>query len=172
MTGGPDFWRRLLREMPEGAIVAGGAVRDYLLGVEPKDIDVFYPSPAYHAWRVKAGTLGFAPLGDDRREEYAALPAIDIVERATFEGVTVDAIGIAVTELSAFTALGVVQGFDFGITRCWFDANGLHVTDEARNDIAGRKVTLLLTDRLARSQIRFARFNEKTGGDWVLKVAQ
>ena len=41
MANGPDLWRAILAKMPPGSIVAGGAVRDYLLGYEPKDIDVF-----------------------------------------------------------------------------------------------------------------------------------
>lgn len=43
MQNGPALWLKILSRFPSGAIVAGGAVRDYLLGAEPKDIDVLYP---------------------------------------------------------------------------------------------------------------------------------
>lgn len=36
---GPELWQEIIEKLP-GAVIAGGAVRDYLLGVEPKDIDL------------------------------------------------------------------------------------------------------------------------------------
>ena len=41
MQNGPELWNAILDQMPPGAVIAGGAVRDFILGVQPKDIDVF-----------------------------------------------------------------------------------------------------------------------------------
>lgn len=42
---GPAFWNKLLQDVQTtwrmGGVVAGGAVRDWMLGIEPKDIDIF-----------------------------------------------------------------------------------------------------------------------------------
>ena len=38
---GPRFWAQLLRGIENQAIIAGGAVRDWFMGLEPKDIDIF-----------------------------------------------------------------------------------------------------------------------------------
>lgn len=43
LANGPALWKEILSFFPEGSIIAGGCVRDYWLGKEPKDIDVFYP---------------------------------------------------------------------------------------------------------------------------------
>src|SRR3546814_17583635 len=61
----------------------------------------------------------------------------------------------------------MVERFDFGVARCWYDGE-IHDTPEAATDRANKTVTLFLDDRLERSRARFARFNERLGGDWRL----
>src|SRR3546814_3197398 len=63
--------------------------------------------------------------------------------------------------------LDMVERFDFGVARCWYDGE-IHDTPEAATDRANKTVTLFLDDRLERSRARFARFNERMGGDWRL----
>src|SRR5688500_450267 len=47
----PDILRRILRETPElaRAYLAGGSVRDWLLGCEPKDFDIEVFGVSYEA---------------------------------------------------------------------------------------------------------------------------
>lgn len=156
-ANGPELWAIILESMPSGAIVAGGAVRDYLLGVEPKDVDVFCPSEALGGFNF----TGFEPLGDDRREEYDALPLIDLVQRTRVNGVQVDLVGVHMPDWSP---RALVETFDFGITRSWFDSDGLHDTAEAGFDRSTKTVTRLVHDRPERAEVRFARFNERMGG--------
>lgn len=156
---GPLLWSQILDQMPKGSIVAGGAVRDYLLGVEPKDIDVFFSMAEY----PEGGLLNFQPiLGDDLALDYTAVPAIDTVQRKVIGGWTVDAIGLVMAEP---TPLSIVSEFDFAITRSWFDGT-LHDTVEAGNDRAAHTVTRLIDTRPERSRVRFERFNARMGGDW------
>lgn len=157
LANGPDLWSAILATMPPGSIVAGGAVRDFLLGVEPKDIDVFCPTEALGAFDF----TGFVPLGEDRREEYEALSFIDIVQRTTRHGYQVDLVGVY---LPGWSPLALVETFDFGITRSWFGADGLHDTAEAGYDRSCNVVTLLVPGRPERAAVRFARFNERHGG--------
>lgn len=157
VNNGPELWTAVLAKMPDGAIVAGGAVRDFLLGVEPKDIDVFCPTEALGAFDF----TGFEPLGDDRRDEYEALPLIDLVQRTKLNGVQVDLVGVHMPD---WTPRALVETFDFGITRSWFDAEGLHDTAEAGCDRASKTVTRLIHDRPERALIRFERFNQRMGG--------
>ena len=43
MNNGPELWKKYLSIFPTDTIVAGGAVRDWMLsGGPPKDIDIFY----------------------------------------------------------------------------------------------------------------------------------
>lgn len=157
MNNGPQLWAAILALMPEGAIVAGGAVRDYFLGVEPKDVDVFVPSVALGGFDF----TGFELLGEDRREEYEALSFIDAVQRTKVNGMQVDLVGVHMPDWSP---RALVETFDFGITRSWFDQDGLHDTAEAGFDRASKTVTRLIHDRPERAHVRFERFNQRMDG--------
>lgn len=159
LVNGPALWQAILDALPvRSAVIAGGAVRDYLLGVVPKDLDIFLPSEDYGI------PFGFDSLGDDRREEYAALPIIDVVTRGVIAGHQIDLIGIhGMTD-----GHQLMETFDFGVTRCWFQDGVIHDTLEAIQDRDRRTVTMLLDDRTERSVQRFERFNERMGGGWVL----
>lgn len=159
---GPALWCTILAAMPPRSIIAGGAVRDYLLGYEPKDIDVF--SPPDPVWRIPDGFegLGNGPNDAVRRAEYEAMTNIDIVVRGEVEGWTVDLVGVTFT-----TPAELIGTFDFGVTRCWADAEGqVHDTPEAERDRLFALVTRLIHDRPDRAQARFDRFNARMGGGW------
>ncbi len=153
---GPELWDAILAELPGGAIVAGGAVRDYLLGVEPKDIDVFIAANKF------MNPAGFHELGEDKDAEYGAMSEICVVTRGVVADRQVDLVGVDYPNVS-----DMIERFDFGVARCWYDGE-LHDTPEAAADRANKTVTLFLDDRLERSRARFARFNERMGGDWRL----
>jgi hypothetical protein len=170
-ANGPDLWRAILAVMPVGSVIAGGAVRDYLLGVEPKDIDVFsdiaaeraMPSEADHNIVYSDPRFGLYRIENEyeRFEEYAAVSNIACVSSGQLLGHRVDHVII-----EGFTSgPELVAGFDFGLNRCWFDGE-IHDTDEARHDRETRTATLLLTDRVERSATRFQRLNERWGGGW------
>lgn len=152
---GPQLWDEILADLPDGAVIAGGAVRDYLLGVDPKDIDVFIHANEF------VHPAGFEGLGDEKSAEYDAMNEISIVVRGNIAGFQVDLVGVT------FSPDEMVERFDFGIARCWYDGE-IHDTPEAAADRANKTVTLLLDDRIERSRARFARFNERMGGDWRL----
>lgn len=160
---GPELWASILKHCPPGAFVAGGAVRDYLLGVEPKDIDVFAPTDAW----VESSRFSRIDGPDNRCEEYLALSAIDVVQRGVINGWTVDLVYMSWPIAKPWTPERVVASFDFGLTRSWWDGD-LHESDEAYKDRENRTVSLLLTDRPVRSRKRFERFNLASGGDWRL----
>ena len=162
LENGPALWSALLARMPTGSVVAGGAVRDYLLGQPPKDIDIFFDVQMHSS---KEDWSGFGPLGLDKAAEYDAMNSIAVVQRATFNGLQVDAIGLCL-EAGPVTGERVVATFDFGLTRCWYDGE-IHDTPEAKADREGKTVTLLLHDRPARAADRFVRFNTRMGGEWT-----
>lgn len=161
---GPALWRDILAVMPPGSIIAGGAVRDYFLGVEPKDVDVFTPA---QDWKTPRG---FYSLGSDSAKlaEYLAMPEIAVVSRGTILGHQVDHVGIHLPDIPAFTGAALVEGFDFAITRSWFVDDELGDTEEAREDRDDKTVTLWRTDRMERAFARFARFNARMGGGYKL----
>lgn len=165
LPNGPELWAEILKCCPPGAFIAGGAVRDYLLGVEPKDIDVFASTDTLvpnAPWQTEV--FRRIDIPEDRRAEYEAMTEVDVVQRGRIAGWTVDLVyGWYEKE---FSAPKVVETFDFGLARCWWDGE-LHDTPEAAADRNNRTVTLLIKDRPFRAQQRFDRFNARMGGDWT-----
>lgn len=169
MINGPELWDLILGDMPEGAVIAGGAVRDYLLGVEPKDIDVFYAWPAPSSEPIDWESIEIFLEPDarvglhridniyERQEEYEAMTNINLVSSGTMYGFKVDAIEL--TEMDSAEQL--VNGFDFAINQCWYDGFDLYHTGAADDDLHRKTVTLLSNDRRERSLKRFDRFNER-----------
>jgi len=55
MINNPQTWNTLLEKAPPGAVLMGGAVRDYLLNQEAKDYDIFhtyqYGIPEIPGWK-------------------------------------------------------------------------------------------------------------------------
>ncbi|MFN4091616.1 MAG: hypothetical protein ACK4FG_01815 [Brevundimonas sp.] len=159
MTNGPELWAAILGVMPPGSIIAGGAVRDYLLGVEPKDIDVFFDIINW------THVDGFEPLGgNERTEEYEAMGPVCSVNRGRLFDYQIDMIGM---ELFPFDGPNLVETFDFGITRCWFDGE-VRCLPECQTDFENRTVTLLIQDRPERAAERFLRFNQRHLGVFEL----
>lgn len=154
MKNGPFLWDQILSHFPPSAIIAGGAIRDWWLGVEPKDFDVFIPCDV-----VVIPPEGFEELGSG--SEYDGISTIDTVYRGTLCGVTVDIILHADPE--------IINNFDFGITRGWYSIrDGLIDTVEAKTDRENGTVTLLGDLREPRTSDRFKRFNDRMGGHYQL----
>lgn len=174
----PALWNSILSRFPEGCVIAGGAIRDYFLNVEPKDFDVFgglnlEPEPV----EAEPGELvDFSSLSDprcgldrvdndyERTEEYEKLSNIQLVSQGTIGEHKVDY--IVLTEFVDGKEL--VEGFDFGINRCWFDGKFIHYTEEFLQDWKNKTVTLLKDDRKERSLKRFKSFAEGHGDHWRL----
>ena len=172
MQNGPDLWTAILEQMLPGAVIAGGAIRDFILGVEPKDIDVFYgevPLPEVtdidfseiHYFDLRCG-LHRIDAVYERIEEYKAMTGINLVSTGEMFGYKVDA--VLMDDFKG--GFDLVEGFDFGINRCWWNGQ-INDTDEAAYDRENKVVTLLQHDRLERSQVRFDRFNARMGGGWT-----
>lgn len=180
IANGPELWDALLALMPKGSVIAGGAVRDYLLGVEPKDIDIFMgeyagtcepepketPAFCFTDFSIPDPRCGLFRIDNEheRFEEYAAVSDIMMVSSGTLLGVKVDAVLIDKFEGGE----KLIKDFDFGITRCWYDG-AIHDTPEAQSDRKRCVVTLLSDEREVRSIARFERLNARWGGGWKLE---
>lgn len=46
IVNGPELWRKILAGAPAGSVIMGGAIVDYVLGIQPKDFDVYCPIDA------------------------------------------------------------------------------------------------------------------------------
>lgn len=133
-------------------MIAGGAIRDYLLGFPPRDIDVFVKAPDAATFLDLATKLP-AEFDVHQMNSSADYGRWAKVEKAVeFFGVLdgharlrgarwkVQFIGRAYPE---FTGEAVTDLFDIGLTQAWYDGTGPHQTEAAKKDQADKTVTVL-----------------------------
>lgn len=164
MKNGPELWNAILSHFPKGSFLAGGALRDYVLGVEPKDFDVFVNYVDYDP-NVE-GMKNIDYDSDEHAQEYEAVSEIAIVMKGEVEGVKVDFIGIHEPD-----PVKVIESFDTGISQIMYAAPGMMYKKAAFvTDLENKTVTVLRGDRMERTVARFKRFNEKMDGQYTLVV--
>lgn len=171
---GPAVWGALLNQIraaaPARYVVAGGAIRDYWLGLEPKDIDVFVDTPT----RLDLAALALdinAVSGFD-------VSMIDIEEYQTDDPHLVGCLEgtwtfndevwpINVVARPALLAgpLSLVNTFDFGILQAWWDLTSREIQTTAACDFDRDELfaTLMHDRHPSQSMERFMRFQERNG---------
>lgn len=136
-----------VRQFHPKAILAGGYLRDCLLGVQPKDIDIFVPHPGVYAQGRSA-------------EDYTGDSEVAGV-------VHVSGFALPVQVITLAPGLDVedrVLHHDFGICQVWHDGTDLHLTDNFRLDVLFRRFTLRHCEsqrEFYRSMSRWARIRER-----------
>ena len=120
-----DF-QEILGMYQPGAIIAGGAVRDFLYGKPPKDIDVFIPLgcepdiKSTNLWKEVKWDYVFK----DKMREYEALGNLRGLDQFFWKDHTVQLISIHEED-----AYEKVRTFDLGICKCYFDGYLVYLDD-------------------------------------------
>lgn len=173
---GPALWETLLEELAvDGAVVAGGCIRDYLLGFEPKDIDIFVPVTNRQEFEEFIYSLNDSPLWSVELiegEEYRVHDPHSIIGVA--EG---EALGLPVNIVARCShiegAWELINSFDYGILQWSFQSTdtGIVATTAALMDLANRTATLTHDGTYEQSLDRYARWLKRVtpvGGQWPL----
>lgn len=176
---GPALWQSILEVVGTHwqPCVAGGAVRDYFLAQEPKDIDVFVPAtcnedftsiidalPAKLAHGRIIGLMGDPSLAS----EYQAGEETEVfgVWEGEIIGLPVNIIGRKSLNTSI---VGLLHTFDFGINQCAYSVSGCFIdTQEFVQDFFVGTFTLMHNRTYAQSLGRFDRINARHGGKYRL----
>lgn len=155
---GPVLWNEILKQMPAGAIIAGGAVRDYLLGYEPKDIDVF----VHHSASIDHGKdfiftgpnkdFIFTGPNADRDAEYVGNAAPFAVMNYQYANLPVQVI------YTKCSPRGHVDTFDIGLCQMGYDGE-VHMSEAALTDMKNKTVTII--NDMENAVKRQTRFVEK-----------
>ena len=166
MTNGPELWNKILAQMPPGSIIAGGAIRDFMIDTQPKDIDVFCAQSSFRQLPE-----GFYSIdgSDNRAEEYQAMSEIDVVVRGEIEGLQVD---LVVMNLEPFNGETLTDVFDVSTSQFWYVDNAARSRSGAMTDLMNDRVTVLRHQRLPRTIERFERFNARHDGRFQLIGAE
>jgi hypothetical protein len=182
-ANGPELWKKLLDAVEEiyepfYTCVAGGAVRDYLLKQEAKDIDI-YVIPSEDIFKdgareviENANCLGWNAVellpnnAYQNRDDGRPNPVVCVFRGHVF-GRKVDLIFLKTTLTKGED---IVKSFDFKICQCWWDGE-VHQTREAAYDMAKMQWTPV-TKLTPTTRGHFDRVNKRYGGKFKLNEGE
>lgn len=171
---GPALWDALLEALNvDGAVIAGGCIRDYMLGLEPKDIDICIPAKNTEDFWNLVGNIDehLFDLSDcrDNSEYEEDAPVLFGVLEGEGLGVTVNIIGRS--DYSTGCVQDLVRGFDFYVLQGWYSnsrdmdkGGGLNCLPAMLRDIQNKTATLAHERHREQSITRFDRFNKRNPG--------
>lgn len=157
------------QEGSKNSIIAGGAVRDHIYKVEPKDYDVFVPidmGKPLLLMREIDKEFGLKGSYTRKGKEYEQMTGdTSSVFSFNFEGKDFDVVFKAYNDDEEF-ADKVIEKFDFGVNMCYY--NGLYVEDSNKHfkyDHDNYTMSLINIDRISNlpnAMKRYQSFCEKT----------
>lgn len=175
---GPALWDKLLSVVDvDGAVIAGGCIRDYMLRLEPKDYDIFVPVTSRDALEAlvdRLSTVGDLTMLEPG--EHANPPGRRYAEYDDAFGEGGMLHGVAEGELLgvpvniiARTAHAdgpdaLIRSFDFCVLQAYYSGEGIEATPGMVRDIHQKRATLAHEKHKEQSIARFERFNYRNPG--------
>lgn len=172
----PREWTDALNKLREAgatdALIAGGAVRDFLLGREIKDIDFFMRSRGPEEDKRIAETaftdaiVQHGELPEEYRLQMPELASVYVSHEGLRDYRDIFGDGQFPAQLiflngSEKDAYGLISRFDFGLCRAAFDGERALYTDEFLKDAFGLTMTLINADNMEKSRHRYERLSAK-----------
>ena len=167
MNNGPELWGAILRLVDDpSAVIAGGCIRDFYLGVAPKDIDIFVSDPALtlgvniaDCWEVSSC---YAEYKQDQPND-----VVWVREGEMFG----HSINLICRKSLATSTKALLDTFDFGILQVAYDKQHRVInTQTQRYDRQHGIATMTHDNHVATSSSRFFRFNRRNPGRLGLVV--
>lgn len=137
-----------------GAILAGGFLRDVILGREPKDIDIFVPC----SLTADPGDLDMVPMRG--AAEYMEQTEVDDIWDVRGYELPVQVIMLA----PDLDPVERARAHDFGICQVWHDGEQLHHSGNFERDVMAKTFTLCICEdkkEFTRSMRRWERLRVK-----------
>ena len=175
---GPALWDTILEIVGPywQPCVAGGAVRDFFLKQEPKDIDVFVPASSIEDFTSIISVLSpnlcngrIISLSDtDCASAYEAGEENEVY--GVWEGEIMDLpVNIVGRKSLGQSKRALIETFDFGINQCVRKQGGFFITTLAfEDDLINKTFTLAHNRTYEQSLARFDRINARHGGVYRL----
>lgn len=172
MLNGPKLWDQLLEAVGvDGAVIAGGCIRDYMLGLEPKDYDIFVPCQTLKEWTdLKyakfAGVSTLWELSDTQegaeynKSDFGETPLLGVMEGEML-GVRVN---IIARTSHADGPEALIRSFDFHVLQAYYAGDMVEATPAMTRDIHQKRATLAHEKHKEQSIARFERFNARNPG--------
>lgn len=147
----------------EHSVIAGGAVRDTNLEIEPKDYDFYIPSEAYK------NVVKILSIGSNAKKADGSYPGTSIksVYNMDYEGIKVQLMAVNLKNDEEL-GLNVVKTFDYGLCMAWYEGSTIiQDTEEYQKDKTEETLTLYKLEGMSYLPMAMERFNylnKKLGG--------
>lgn len=147
MINGPELWDEILgvaREFGQNPVIAGGAIRDYVLGLgAPKDIDVFIGGVPPDEMQLPENWIGVMP--DIRADAFISpeyhgqIGTINAIQnwRSDISPAPIQFIWIGDVD-----PIQYVRRFDLGTSKCYY-RNSMVLGRDFLHDWHNRQITIL-----------------------------
>lgn len=162
-----DFLK-VIQKFDARAVIAGGYLRDMILGVQPKDVDIWI-----YKQLPKELVLDLPP---DSYKVLRRIPvqnsfAMKCIVSVEWRGITFDIIQLRDPTIRA------VDRFDFGLNQVWYDGKLIHTTPAFDYDQKNKTITYLnssenytrldriIKERIPRMRAKYPTY-EVEGLDW------
>ena len=140
-----ELFNEILAQFPEGSIIAGGAVRDTLIGADVRDIDVFVPIRRWHSdiYNFKRGKIHPSDLYkvtlDEfnlKSEDYPDMLHVHKTFVIPYKGWPINVV-IAIGSLTE-----MVDQFPVGLSQCYYVNGKIHTSTACDLDISRNTLTI------------------------------
>lgn len=172
----------LVKDIP-GAAIAGGFIRDSIVGVQFKDIDIFIP---YTEDKVIEALMVKIDADEMQSASYMSQQEVTRIWSKYLTSEDTDEYDIPDDELllskqhevqiimlaKGMTLVDRIPLYDFGFCQCWFDGKTLSYTDAFVDDLTRKEYTLVHCEdkkQFDRSMRRAEKF-KKRFSDWKLVI--
>jgi hypothetical protein len=163
----PEFMPKL-RSIPglENAVIAGGWIRDTLIGVQKNDIDIFFPGNIGNVQntlkRIQAETE--IEINDDGGGLYILPPPFFCKVDATYKGQDIDLVGYNIPNDENFGD-SLIKTFYLNIDKVYSDKDGLVITKDFMKDYYYGEITysgdVSDTEKLLSAHKKFLKLSNK-----------
>jgi hypothetical protein len=172
----------LVKDIP-GAAIAGGFIRDSIVGVQFKDIDIFIPhteDKVIEAFMVKIDADEMQSASYMSQQEVTRIWSVHLANKNVDEydlpeyhlTVSTDHDVQIIMLAKGMTLADRIPLYDFGFCQCWFDGKTLSYTDAFVDDLTRKEYTLVHCEdkkQFDRSMRRAEKF-KKRFFDWKLVI--
>jgi hypothetical protein len=172
----------LVKDIP-GAAIAGGFIRDSIVGVQFKDIDIFVP---YTEDKVIEAVMAKIDAEEMQSASYMSQQEVTRIWSKYLSSEDTDEYDIPESQLvfskqhevqiimlaKGMTLADRIPLYDFGFCQCWFDGKALSYTDAFVDDLTRKEYTLVHCEdkkQFDRSMRRAEKF-KKRFSDWKLVI--
>ena len=133
------------------AVIAGGCMRDFLLKKKIKDIDIYTRCFSNEFCYTRLADLGFVLLSQEGcNKSYSNRDTM--VKKYKYKDIPVDIIHIS-SHAYMTTAEYIVEGFDYGICKVFFDGEKVHKLPEFIEDEKNKTITLLSDSKAEQTRV-------------------